>query len=206
MAEMLLVNPRKRRRRRKTTARRRNPRKRTYTRRRSPARRRRRSYRRNPVRMTGRNIQGHLMNSFTGASGALLLDIAWGYLPVPANLKAGYLGYLVRGIGALGLGMLAQGTRLVRPATAVALAEGGMTVALHDALKDGVRQFAPQVKLGEYLDDFGVSSDHLGYAGSGYNPGGGVGMPQLSPMTEDDLTIDQSGLGEYMDADYGYGI
>lgn len=130
--QILLVNPRRRRRRKSATARRRvrrkNPRVSRVRRRRikraagyvvgarrirrrklNPRVRRRR---RNP-RLGGlgipsvKGIIGQIVPAATGAVGAVGLDIALAYLPIPDQYKTGWLGTGVKVAGAIGLGVLA---------------------------------------------------------------------------------------------------
>lgn len=166
-------------------------------RRRSPVRRRAR--RRNPApRLTAASIQKQLMDAGTGAVGAVGLDVVQGYLPIPANLKVGIVGTGVKVLLAIGMGMVAQQFKLVRGPTAAKMANGALTVVLHDELKKLVVQFAPGVQMGEYL-----GADELGYYGSGYPAGvmdegyGGMGvfLPELS---DDDMGMEQEGLNEYI--------
>lgn len=234
MAEILLVNPRKRTRRRKvarkktrkkrrtaaqkratakmiaanrkrrrknTVARRRRKkpavkrRRRTYARKRPVRRRRRRTG--NP-RFTMRSVQNQLMDAGTGAVGALGLDIIQGYLPIPENLKQGLVGTGVKALLAIGMGVLAQNVRIVRPATAAKMANGALTVVLHDELRKQVANFAPGIQMGAYIGD-----DGLGYYGSGYPAGvmgegyGGMGtyLPEIQDMS---MGMEQDGLSEYM--------
>lgn len=192
MNEILLVNPRRRKRRKKTTTRKRrrntasNPRRR---RRKTTVRRRRR---RNP-RVTARSIQSDVMEALQGATGALALDVTLGYLPLPANLKAGIVGTGVKALLAIGIGVLGANTKIVRPATAKRFANGALTVVLHDELKKQVAQFMPNIAMGEYLgvdyNDYEMAG--LGYHGAGYNPG--MYLPDIS---EDDMGFEESGMGE----------
>lgn len=191
MSEILLVNPRRRRRkkttvkRRKTRARKSNPVKRRR-RRASTVRRRRRS---NP-RLTARSVQNQVMDALQGATGALALDVTLGYLPIPANLKAGLVGTGVKALLAIGIGVLGQNFKIVKPSTAAKLSNGALTVVLHDELKKQVQNFMPNIPMGEYLNDNYVNNS-LGYYGSGYNPG-----PYLPDMG---TGMEESGFGEYLD-------
>jgi hypothetical protein len=186
MSEIMLINPRKRRRKKRRTTKKR-ARKRNPVRRKKATRRRRR---RNPVRG---GVQGQVMTALTGASGALALDVALGYLPIPANLKAGIVGTAVKAGLAIGIGVLGKNAKLVRPATAAKLADGALTVVLHNELKRQVANFLPAVQLGEYLDA-GYNNNGMGYYGSGYNPGP-VYLPDIS---DDGMNIDEGGFGEYI--------
>jgi len=232
MAQILLVNPRKRKtarrkkpvaKKRRTAAqkaatrkmiaanrRRKNPvRAKRRTTRKKPARRRA-SARRAPVRRrrraTGRgrnpalnmrSIQNQLMEAGTGAVGAIGLDVIQGYLPIPANLKGGIVGTGVKALLAIGMGVVASKVKIVKASTAAKMANGALTVVLHDELRKQVGNFAPGLQLGEYMGD-----DGLGYYGSGYPAGvmnesyGGMGsyLPELST---DDMGLEQEGLGMY---------
>lgn len=187
-SEILLVNPRRRR--RKTVAKRRAaPRRRraaTRVRRRAVARnpirrathRVRRRVRRNPIRIRG--LMPQLQTAAGGALGGLGLSVALGYLPIPANLKAGPLGYVTKGALAFGIGFLAK--NFTRAATAARLTEGALTVVMYEAMKEGVQRFAPQIPLGMYMSD-----PALGYYGSGWNPGDdgmGVYLPNFSSVPD----------------------
>jgi len=178
MAELMLVNPRKRRSTRKkprtaaqraatrrlvaANKRRSTPKRRTPAKRRAmPARRRRaasstvhraRRYKRNP---SARGIvNSTLLPAATGASGALALDILWGFVPIPETLKAGPLRYVVKGAGALGMGWLAG--KVVKKSTAGQLASGALTVIMHDAMRDMMAKFMPGVGLGYYSAGYPV--------------------------------------------------
>ncbi len=177
MAEMLLINPRRRR--RKTT-RRRAARKAPVRARRRVARRRVR--RRNPANTFGvptyglrrknpmhrrrrnpqrRGIMGVVQPAFMGAAGALTLDIAWGYLPIPMNLKTGMLRHVVKGVGAIGLGYLVN--MVASRKTADEMTKGAMTVVIHGCMREVAQQFMPQVPL-----------DGMGYYSAGTPVGVGA--------------------------------
>lgn len=110
------------------------------------SRRRRRS---NP-RFSLAGITHQLIPAAYGAGGAIALDLAIGYLPLPAMLQTGYPKHATRIVGALGIGWLAQ-KFLKGKGTAVA--QGALTVALYSLIKDVVVQVAPSVKgLGDYAE------------------------------------------------------
>jgi len=207
-AKMIAAN----RRRARGKTRRKNPvrkkrRKKTATkRRRSPVRRRRRrvARRRNPA-LNMRSIQNQLVEAGTGAVGALGLDVVQGYLPIPANLKGGLVGTGVKALLAIGMGVLASNVRIVRPATAAKMANGALTVVLHDELKKQVQNFAPGIQMGEYIDN------GMGYYASGYPAGNIPGLGEyledptmgtyLPELSADGLDMDESGFNAY-DVDY----
>lgn len=190
--ELLLINPRKRRRKKTTRVRRRT----TTMRVTNPRRKRRRSYRprarsyrrHNPRALTmrrafgrgglGNVLQDAVIPSFTAAGGALALDVLFGFLPIPANLKIGPMKPLVKGVGAIGMGMLAA--MFVPASTAKMFTTGALTVVLHDTLKDMMGRFMPNIPLG-----------NMGYEWSGYNPEMGEYLPAGFP--------DYTGMGMYLD-------
>jgi hypothetical protein len=196
MSEILLVNPRKRRR---ATKKRRVTRKRAVARRRNPVRRKRsvRRRRRNP-RVTARGVQAQLMTASTGALGALGLDIALAYIPLPAQFTGGMVGKVVKMAGAVALGVVAHQLG----ATAVnanRMAEGALTVQLHGIGKDLMMQFAPQIALSAYMDE------GMGYYGSGWNPGNENGLNSyLTDISADQMGIDNANLGMYEHSEAGY--
>ena len=176
--QLLLVNPAKRRTRRKT-------RRKTNTAARRPTRRRSRTTgrttaaaritarrRRNPIsrKVTVNSVvNDRLMPAFTAGAGALSLDIIMGYLPLPPAMSTGPVKYLVKGLGAIGLGMAAA--MVVKPKTAHELSQGALTVVAHDALREMTQRFAPNVALNAY------GSDVMGYYNAGY-PMNGMGFYQ----------------------------
>lgn len=158
MAQLMLVNPRKRR----TTRKRRAPR-------RAPSRRlattvTRKTYRRNPIKRKG--IMTTFTNGATGAAGALAVDLAMSKLPIPANLNTGALAPVTRGLVGIGLGMLVakfgKNKKLGEQ-----LADGAVTVALYNT---GKTMFGAQLGLadGELLGAdsllyYGDESDGMDY-------------------------------------------
>ncbi len=199
-AKMIAANRKKRRKntvvrkRRKPVVRRKKPVRRRAKRRAPTVRRRRRKG--NP-RLSMRSVQNQLMEAGTGAVGALGLDVIQGYLPIPANLKAGIVGTGVKALLAIGMGIVASNVKIVRGATANKMVNGALTVVLHDELKKLTQQFAPGIQMGEYMGD-----DGLGYYGSGYPAGimgegyGGMGS-YLPELDTDDMGLEQEGLGLY---------
>lgn len=167
MAELMLVNPRRRR---KTTTKKRRVRRTTA--RKAPVRRRRRNpvtttvrrRRRNPIARRGM-VARHLQPALTAATGALFLDMAWGFLPIPANLQMGPLRYLAKGAGAIALGMVAE--NVVAKSTAQQMTTGAMTVIMHDALREVTQNMLPNVPLGYY--SAGMPVNGMGEYVSGLN-------------------------------------
>lgn len=220
MAELMLINPRKRRRKaKKTSAKKRRCKRRTMTalqrkyfgkrkhkrvatvakkstkrrRRYSVTASKRRKYCRNPA--GGRfNIQSFsrntLMPSAIGAAGALGLDILIGFLPLPPNLKTGPLRTVVKIAGAVGLGVVAG--MLVKKSTAEQIAAGAITVALYDTLKGMVQVAMPTLQLGE--NDIFTEYPSLAYAGAGQTVDG---MGVYDSPEEMGMYVGDTGMEEY---------
>lgn len=197
MAQMMLVNPRRKRRKaaRKMTAKQRQyfaPRRRRAASRAAPKRRRRRtvaraapthrrrrrSFRRS--RAGSVSIQnalgGFVMPAATGAAGAIGLDILWGLLPIPANLKTGQLAPVIKAAGLIGIGMVAQQTRVLPPRFVHEAVGAGLTVMAYNFIKGIVQQSMPQVALGEYISGY----PELGYVSAGQQVGEYISGPDAA--------------------------
>lgn len=221
MEQLLLVNPRRRKRRTpprgpggrflkrgskrrassKRRTRRRNPIPGSAVMAANPVRRRRRSAarvarrrRRNPI--GGRGFLGALtaplMPAVVGAGGAVANEIAFKFLPLPANLKTGMVGTLTRAVVAVGLGMALDrvaGRRIASQMTA-----GALTVLAYGQLKGILATAAPNL-VGEY-----ISGDDMGYYGAGtvLNE-----VPDSLREIPNSLSEDFSlaGVGEYISGD-----
>ena len=182
---MLIMNPAKRKRRKKTVKKRRKvPARRTSSVKRSKSVTRR--YRKNPARRSkmkvGNMMTTALIPSAIAAGGAIGLDVIMGYLPVPDNLKTGPMRHLVKGAGAIGMGMLAG--MFLKPKTAELVTVGALTVVMHNAGKEMVQNFAPNIKLGSVEDDY----DELSYVSPG--------MPVGEYLNE--YVSDESGMDAYL--------
>lgn len=174
MAELMMINPAKKRKRKRPVR----------ARSRRGSRRRVSALRRNPIRkMSVKGIVNDaVMPAATAAAGAIGLDVMMGYLPIPDNLKTGPARYLVKGVGAIGLGMIAQAVGL-KASTARAMTTGALTVALYEAGKGAIVTAAPDFAARAGLDGLGIydtnvrpGSMRLGYANSGYPAGQNLGM------------------------------
>ena len=195
--EVLLINPRRRRRKTTRRRRRRNPNgrnntaasqvmaRRGLTRRvnqrrtvagrysRRPTRRIRRRSNPNGRRMTMQGVVNNVVIPAAQAgAGALALDILWGYVPVPLEWKTGNLRHVVKGGGAIVLGMLAQQFLGAQIGKNIAL--GALTVTFHDAMRDMVAQFAPQIPLGYVGAGTGAGVYDYGGVATTQFPGGGT--------------------------------
>lgn len=181
MASLMLVNPRKRRAKRKTA-------------RKAPSIARRvktvykkatRKYRRNPIGGSGKtNMVNQIKNAAIGAGGAVAVDILLAKLPIPANMKTGTMRAATQGMLSVGLGM-AVAKFGKNKALGVALAEGGLTVALHGVLKSTVNNAMPTLQLAgddeSLLGYEDLSGDLLGY--EDYSDTG-VGWYSAAPVSE----------------------
>lgn len=209
MAQMLLVNPRKRKKRstkmatrkqlaalrkaRAAKARKHHPRAATPRRRRksasrkrhitlrgtmNPSRRTRRHYRRNPSARKF-NLMGFvkesLMPSAMGAGGALALDLALAYLPLPAMMKTGVVNSVTRVVGAVGIGML--GGMVMGRKVGEQIGAGALTVVLYDEIKGMLKKAMPTLPLSgsdypslEYVNP-AINAGEMGLYVGEYVPG-----------------------------------
>lgn len=146
--------------------------------------------RRNPV--TARSIQNTVIDAFQASLGALSLDWIWGMVPVPIEWKTGQFRHLVKGAGAIGMGMIAE--MIVSKPQANKMVHGAMTVVMHDALKEFIQMNVPQIQLGYYSPAMTTNGlgMYMGHAGSdrlsgvgsdrlGAYVGGSMTSPYLSP-------------------------
>lgn len=202
MAQLMLINPRRRRRAKSMTNPRRrrrsvsaNPKRRTYRRvKRNPSygmrranarryrarsnpRRSRRRARRNPaLRATG--VMNDFMQAAIGAAGAIGVNYIYDMLPLPMAMKTGYGGVLGKAGTAVVLGMV--GRRFLGRAAGT-MAQGALVVIAYDLIRSMLPPVAPPAVAG------------LGYASpaiqAGYLPQQGIGeyVPAFS-----------SGMGEYV--------
>jgi hypothetical protein len=109
-----------------------------------------------------------------GAGGALVLDVAWGYLPIPLTLKTGVLRHVAKGAGALALGYLAN--MVTTKSTADQMVRGAMTVVVHGAMREAAQQFMPNVPL-----------DGLGYYSAGMPAGVGAYVDGMGAYVGGDI-------------------
>jgi hypothetical protein len=198
MAEILLVNPRKRRKGRKHAKRKtatrvsRKPRRAAAPavrhKRRKARRARRRTARRSAVSVkvyrsnpSLRGITGQIMPTvkagFTGAIGAVGLDVLSGVVMprLPAALQTGVPRHLVRILGAVLVGTVGN---MVMRGKGKALADGAATVALYGLVREQVAKFLPTLPMGEYLSP----AETVGY--------------DLNPALP--MQTGVSGMGEYL--------
>jgi hypothetical protein len=164
-----------------------NPRRRHHARRRNPIYRRRRH--RNPIslgsiKQQAKGALGLVAPAATGAVGALVLDLAWGYgspyLPDAVNTNKWYaLGAKVG--AALLLGWAAGRFLPVPKLAARAATVGAVTTLLYGAAREQLKAQFPTVKgFGGYADyvDYSLMQDRrLGAYMPGNTPGMGAYMP-----------------------------
>lgn len=176
--QLLLINPKKRRKAKRKKVRTVSRKKITRRRKRNPvmARKRRRIRKRNPSARGILNAQ--VIPAATAAAGAIGLDALLGVLPVPAMFQTGSMRYLLKGAGAIGLGLLA-GT-VVKQNTAKELSMGALTVTMHEVYRDLMSKFAPQIPLAGY-DSSVMGYYNAGYPvnGLGYYGGAGSAIPTV---------------------------
>jgi hypothetical protein len=125
-----------------------------------------------------------------GGIGALALDLAWGYLPIPSALQTGMLAPLARLAGAVSIGIAAgmiAGKKFGREVTA-----GATVVTVYDLVKGWLKTNYPSLPLSMYL--------------SRYNPGMVIGpararlgmyLSEYAPDYVNEFTQDESGIINY---------
>ncbi|PCI44004.1 MAG: hypothetical protein COB41_05565 [Proteobacteria bacterium] len=142
MAQLMLVNPKKRTKKKKRL---------------SSVTKVTKRYRRNPVDKAA--IGKTAMAGGVGAAGALAVDVAMAKLPIPENLKTGSMAPVARGLVGIGLGMLVS--KFGKKSLGQQVAQGAMTVALYSAGKNAL---GPSLGLSAYdYDDMDGYGDLMGF-------------------------------------------
>ena len=156
-------------------------------RRRRPARASaRRRYRRNPT-MRGM-INSLVIPAATAGGGAVLLDVLWGFIPLPDTIKSGPMRHVAKGLGAIVLGNLVGMVGNKRMGDTMAL--GALTVTFHAAFREMTAQFMPQIPLGYYSPGAVAGHDpQLGYY---------VQSPRLATRGGESVPSPNSELGYYV--------
>lgn len=109
----------------------------------------RRARRRNPSRRGMRGmINSLVMPAATAGAGALALDVLWGYVPVPVDIKTGPMRHFAKGLGAIALGWGVG--KIANRRMGDTMAMGALTVIFHTAFRELTARYAPQVALGYY--------------------------------------------------------
>lgn len=150
---------------------------------------------RNPIAIKGL-LHSLVMPALTASTGALLLDVLWAKLPIPANLKAGSLQYITKGVGAVALSMIAEKSKVVNRQTAQAMGVGALTVVFHDALRGVLKGLVPQLGFSEYVGG-------MGYINAGW-PAGTLDAPNTAAGTMGEYVGDYMSGGADYDADDAY--
>lgn len=183
----------------------------------NPHRRRFHRRRHNP---SLRGLTGAIMPTFKagawGATGGLTLDVLWGliYPRVAAMGSIGpmlanpYVGFFAKGVAAVGAGWL--GGKVFR-GRGRQLAEGAMTIVVHDFLKSTLMSMMPSVfgtggslPLGMYLSGLGGAAPILGstvppqtYMPFGQYMSGGTGSNDTHGVYDGDLMGEDGWSGDY---------
>lgn len=130
---------------------------------------------RNPVG----GVKTALMDAAYGAGGAVAMDLAMGFLPLPTSLQSGPLNYAAKGAIAIGLGMAAE--KFLGSARGSKIADGALTVVMYEAAKAGIAEFAPTVAAKMGALEVTAPARRPAY----YTPGkvvGRVGGPTGTPV------------------------
>ena len=150
----------------------------------------RRRRRHNPI---GFDIKGFMSNtlipSAIGAGGALSLDLAMAYLPLPVMMKTGIVNTLTRVVGAVGLGML--GGMVMGHKRGEQIGAGALTVVLYDELKGMLKKAMPTLPLA------GSDYPNLEYVNPGYPGGADMGLYVGEYVTGDETIIGNADYGNY---------
>jgi hypothetical protein len=140
--------------------------------------RRRYGRRRNPVGSMGLgSIGSQLMGAVKGASGALVVNAAYAYIPMPGMLKSGRMAYVTKAALALILGKFG---RKIFGGMAGDMAKGALTVITAQALNEVVAQVSGGRLnvMGDYPSNVDFPQDlneYVGYTSPAENAGMGSG-------------------------------
>ncbi len=222
VAEVLLVNPSSRKKKRRSMSalqakyfgkkKRRSPKRRSTVRslRRNPIgfaanprRKRRHSFRRNPIAgLRGMSLQGTVLPTVIGAGGAILTDLAMGYLPIPDTLKTGALRPVVRAGAAVGIGLLVG--MFTSKATGNKIMAGALTVVAYDTIKGFLATNVPQLPLSG-VGEFPLMEYANNDMGNLVDESSIDGMGELVDESSIDgmgAMFDVDGMGALIDTDY----
>lgn len=121
-----------------------------------------------------------------GAGGALAADFGLSFLPLPEAMKAGWVKHLTRAGAAVLLGGVSS--YLVKPAMALQIGTGALTVAFHGAFRDVLTRMLPpeiNARLGDY-DDLDLAA---------------LGIYSSGPVEDQALSAYERSLGQADDYD-----
>lgn len=182
------------------------------------ARTHKRRRRHNPISMSGirrrvsrrtsqaGGVMGHIvMPAFTAAAGALMLDVAWANLPLPAVVKTGNMQYLAKAAGAVALVSLAHKVTKNKK-QAEALGIGALTVLMHDMARNVLKKSVPGLHLGEYVGtgdmlDYNNPLSFYQTASPGANTVANFANPAALPAGQ----VHTESVSGYDDSEYGMG-
>lgn len=123
------------------------------------------------------NVIGSTKNAAIGAGGALAMDVVLAKLPmIPQDFKDGPMAPITKGAVAIGIGMAVAKFGKMKN-VGLQMAQGGMTIAMHDFAKTAV--LGPMGLSGyEELMGLGIYDNDMDYADMGgyeemgyYSPG-----------------------------------
>lgn len=135
-------------------------------------------------------VKNTLIPAALGGAGALIVDVAWGFLPIPATIKTGPMGPIAKAAGAVALGMVAS--KVAGREMGQRITSGYLTVLAYNLLKGIVTKAMPQLPMGEYING-------LGYIQSGqFMPDASVAayLPAPTPAQAPMASHGMAGYGE----------
>jgi hypothetical protein len=109
-------------------------------------------------------IPSKIIPAMVGAGGALAVDMAWGYLPIPASLQTGPLAPVTRIAAILGMGYAAK--FIAGETYAQEFTVGGLTVTMYDLAKTWMQANAPNLLAPSAAAPAATTGMYVGY----YNP------------------------------------
>ena len=138
-------------------------------------------------------IKTLVMPAATAGAGALVLDMLWGYVPIPDQIKSGPMRHVAKGLGAVVLGAIVGKVANRRMGDTMAL--GALTVTFHAAFRELTAQYAPGLTLGYYSAG----------ANAGYDPQLGmyVSSPRMVTGGGESHASPNSELGYYVQEGVG---
>jgi len=144
------------------------------------------------------SIQGLAMPAIAAGIGGVLADMLMGYAPLPAALKSGPVKHLSK--AALSLGAGYGIAKFANKKLGEMSASGGLSIDMHDALREQVVKFAPALKFGEYLDGMGYvnSGEPVGQLGEYLSDTNAIGFDLRDNGSFNTRDFQQSyNLGEF---------
>lgn len=109
-------------------------------------------YRRNPSVRSGA-IMATVKEGAIGAAGAIAAEVVLSKLPLPVNFQTGTMQQVASALASVGVGMVVAKYGK-KPALGKAMAQGGVTVALHKTLRGFVAAPLGLKTVGYYGDDY----------------------------------------------------